>query len=107
MSRQFVTIAQAPEHNIPGTAKSLHWVAFHREYNGAEKAGAIVKFGGRLYIDPTKFLEWMATGPRISPPVQRNKPSTVNRQKPKQLRALKVAATALRDGNAADKIATQ
>jgi hypothetical protein len=73
MPRQFVPIASAPDHGIPCTAQSIQWTAFHREYNGAEKCGAIVKFGGRLYVDPPRFLEWMATGPRISPPVVRNK----------------------------------
>jgi len=80
MSRQLVAIAKAPDHGIPGTAQSLQWVAFHREYNGAEKFGAIIKWGGRLYVDPDKFLAWMATQPRISPPVQRNK-STARKPK--------------------------
>ncbi len=72
MPRQFVPLADAPEHGIPGTPLGLGWVAFHRVYNGAEKFGAIVKFGGRLYVDPARFLEWMATQPRISPPIQRS-----------------------------------
>ncbi len=45
----------------------------HREFNGATQAGAIVKFGGRMFVDPPRFLEWMATQPRISPPVKRAK----------------------------------
>lgn len=73
MTRQLIPIAKAHEHEVPCTATSLHWVAFHREYNGARAFGAIVKFGGRLYIDPPRFLEWMATGPRISPPAVRSK----------------------------------
>jgi hypothetical protein len=68
MKRQFVPLARASEHGIPQGQKALAWVANFRDYNGAEKAGAIVKFGGRLYVDPDKFLDWMATGPRISPP---------------------------------------
>jgi hypothetical protein len=75
MSRQFFPLADAPKHGIPANKEQLHWIAFHRAYNGAETAGAIVKFGGRLYIDPEKYLAWMATQPRISPPVVRNRPT--------------------------------
>ena len=72
MSRQLVPLSKAQEHAIPVSRNGLEWISFHREFNGAAKAGAIVKFGGRIYIDPPKFREWMATGPRISPPVVRN-----------------------------------
>jgi hypothetical protein len=73
MSRQLVPLPKAPEHNIPVSRHGLEWISFHREFNGAAKAGAIVKFGGRIFIDPPRFLDWMATGPRISPPVRRVK----------------------------------
>lgn len=68
MARQLVPIARAHEHGIPQGPKAIGWVAYFRDYNGAEAAGAIVKFGSRLYVDPPKYLDWMATGPRISPP---------------------------------------
>jgi hypothetical protein len=73
MSRQLVPLPKAPEHNIPVSRHGLEWISFHRDFNGAAKAGAIVKFGGRIFIDPPRFLEWMATGPRISPPIKRVK----------------------------------
>jgi hypothetical protein len=80
MTSRIVPLADAPSNGVPGTKESLHWVAFHREYNGAKSAGAIVKFGGRLYIDIDKYLAWMGTGPRISPPVQRDRPAKVTKQ---------------------------
>jgi hypothetical protein len=71
MARQLFPLRQGPQHGIPQTVAGLEWISFHREFNGAEKAGALVKCGGRVYVDPPKFLEWMAGGPRISPPVAR------------------------------------
>jgi hypothetical protein len=73
MSRQLIPLPKASEHNIPVSRHGLEWISFHREFNGAAKAGAIVKFGGRIFIDPPRFLEWMATEPRVSPPVKRVK----------------------------------
>jgi hypothetical protein len=68
-----------PPDGFPLNTKQLQWLSFHREYNGAEAAGAIFKFGGRMYAAPEKFIPWMATQPRISPPVVRNKPANIQR----------------------------
>lgn len=68
MSVQLVPLAKAAQPVTPMSRSSLQWVAFWRDFNGVEKFGAIVKVGGRLYVDPQKFLAWMATGPTISPP---------------------------------------
>ena len=68
MSRKLVPLAKGPEHGIPFTRPALGWIAFHREFNGATRAGAIIKVGGRLFVDPDRFIEWMATSPQISPP---------------------------------------
>jgi hypothetical protein len=75
MLRQLVALRKiVPEvHGIPYTPNMLDWINFHREYNGAAAAGALVKCGGRVYVDPMKFLEWMATNPRISPPMKTTK----------------------------------
>ncbi len=68
MSRCLVPIRKLADPVTPFSKAALNWIAFHREFNGAEKAGAIIKVGGRLYGDPVRFIEWMSTGPRISPP---------------------------------------
>jgi len=60
-------------HGLPFSPNMLDWINFHREYNGAAAAGALVKCGGRVYVDPARFLEWMATNPRISPPMKSSK----------------------------------
>jgi hypothetical protein len=91
MSRQFLPLADAPHVGIPGSKDALHWIAFHRKYNGAEAAGAIFKFGGRLYVDSEKYLAWMATGPRISPPVVRNRLAKGDQHRTKGKRAMKPA----------------
>lgn len=68
MSRHLVPLAKLPEVGIPYSKAALSWIAFHREFNGCEKFGALVKVGGRLFADPQRFMDWMATGPQISPP---------------------------------------
>ena len=75
MSRQLVPLRKInPDtHGIPFSPDMLNWVSFHREFNGAQKSGALVKCGGRVYVDPPKFLEWMATNQRISPPMKSTK----------------------------------
>lgn len=75
MARQLIPLRKIDPsaHGIPFTPDMLDWVSFHREFNGAAKAGALIKCGGRVYVDPPKFLEWMSTIPRISPPVTRQK----------------------------------
>lgn len=80
MNRQLVPLKDGPQTGIPLTLAALEWISFHREFNGAEKAGALVKCGGRLYVDPPRFLEWMASSPRISPPVAKP-PKTKKRSK--------------------------
>jgi hypothetical protein len=63
-----VRLKEAPANGIPFSAKALQWISFWREENGAATAGAIVKVGGRLFVDPPKFIEWMRSNPNISPP---------------------------------------
>jgi hypothetical protein len=83
MARQLVPLRKIDpdKHGIPFSPSKLDWINFYREYNGAAAAGALLKCGGRIYVDPEKFLEWMATNPRISPPVLRststNRPDAV------------------------------
>lgn len=80
MSRKLIPLAAAPAHGVPFTRPALNWIAFHRSFNGAARAGAIVKVGGRLFCDPERFLDWMASEPQISPPgarAQRARPRQV------------------------------
>lgn len=75
MARQLIPLRKIdPDtHGIPFSPDMLNWISFHREFNGASNAGALVKCGGRVYVDPNKFLEWMAIDPRISPPIKATK----------------------------------
>jgi hypothetical protein len=91
----YAIAADPPEHGLPFNQSQLHWIAFYRDYNGAEKAGAIVKFGGRLYINPEAFLAWMATQPRISPPTARTRMHKKSKQTmPQKKEARRERATA-------------
>jgi hypothetical protein len=38
---------------------SLNWILFHRESNGLQESGAVVKLGRRLLIDEEKFFDWV------------------------------------------------
>ncbi len=68
MQSKLVPIAKAPDSGVPLDAKTLNWISFWRRENGAEAAGAIVKAGGRVFVDPARFDEWMRSSPRFSPP---------------------------------------
>jgi hypothetical protein len=67
-SPSLVRLKDAPAAGIPFTAKALEWLSFWRDDNGAASSGAIVKVGGRLFVDPAQFTKWMRTNPIISPP---------------------------------------
>lgn len=47
---------------------SLRWMIFNEKYNGLAESGAIIRVGSRIYIDSQKFLNWLRTNPKISPP---------------------------------------
>jgi hypothetical protein len=68
MHPKIVPISKATDTGIPLSASAMGWVAYWRADNGSAKAGAIFKVGGRLFVDVEKFLEWMKSEPRISPP---------------------------------------
>lgn len=68
MQNQFLLLGKAAGVAVPQSKASLQWIAYWRDFNGVEKFGGIVRVGGRLYVNPEKFLAWMATGPTISPP---------------------------------------
>lgn len=71
---RLVPIAKAPGYGAPLDRKTLEWVSFWREVNGSEAAGAIIKAGGRIFVDLEKLDAWLRTSPRFSPPgVRRRK----------------------------------
>lgn len=46
------------------TEGGLRWQIFHRDQNGIEKSGAIIKGrDGRWYISPSKYRAWLAGAP--------------------------------------------
>jgi hypothetical protein len=46
--------------NLGLSLQALRWLLFHRQVNGLEASGAILKLGQRrLLIDVEKFHEWL------------------------------------------------
>ena len=43
----------------PFSEASLRWRIFNSEQNGLEQAGAIVRVGRRVYLDPAGFDRWL------------------------------------------------
>jgi hypothetical protein len=46
--------------HVPLTESALRWYIFKAEENGL--AGALVKRGGRVFVDKPAFERWMFTG---------------------------------------------
>lgn len=78
MQSPMFPIGDAEKHGIPMTAKAIHWVAYHREYNGAP----IFKVGGRCYTSRDEFIAWMRTNPRVSPPGIKGTKGSIAAQSP-------------------------
>lgn len=52
------TVAQLVAETSWLTEGKIRWFLFHRDTNGL--AAAVVRIGGRLYIDLDKFQAWLA-----------------------------------------------
>lgn len=46
----------------------VRWAVFNQDFNGLSKSGAIIRAGTRVLIDPTLYLTWLQTNPKLSPP---------------------------------------
>jgi hypothetical protein len=57
--RQLRTVAQFAHEYDAFREPSLRWLIFSARQNGLEKAGAIVRIGRRVYIDPARFFTWV------------------------------------------------
>jgi len=42
------------------TEGKMRWWLFHRDANGLDRSGAIVRVGGRIYIHVDGFQAWLA-----------------------------------------------
>lgn len=53
----------------PGLTESgIRWFLFNADFNGLAKSGAVLRVGRKVLIDPARFLDWLKTNPRTSPP---------------------------------------
>lgn len=52
----------------PFSESSLRWYVFNAEQNGMSAAGALVRCGRRVFIDPDGFDRWLvAQNPGLQP----------------------------------------
>lgn len=38
---------------------NARWAWFNRKENGLEKSGAVIRYGRRLLVNPSRFFEWL------------------------------------------------
>lgn len=60
MARNLRSVSQFAS-DSPFTEPSIRWMIFNSETNGLAKAGAVVRIGRRVYIDPDAFDRWIDT----------------------------------------------
>lgn len=67
MTRDLKTVSQFASETVWSEA-SLRWLIFQGASNGLNDAGAIVRLGRRVYIDPAAFDRWIvAQNPSLQP----------------------------------------
>lgn len=49
------------------TVAALRWHVFNEQHNGLREAGAVVRVGRTVLLDPEKLFAWMRTNPRSAP----------------------------------------
>jgi hypothetical protein len=76
-----LTVKQLAQQYPAFSESSTRWAIFNSESNGLAKSGAVIRMGRRILIDPTLYLAWLRTNPRLSPPApkgnSRPKPAAV------------------------------
>lgn len=55
--RNLATVQQFVERNPAFTEGAVRWHVFNAKSNGLDAAGAIVRIGRRVYLDPDKFID--------------------------------------------------
>jgi len=61
-SRTLLTVRQFVANQPALTEGSVRWDLFHSATNGLETAGAIIRRGRRILIDPERYLDWLYAG---------------------------------------------
>lgn len=62
--RRLRTVKQFSEEQNAFTEGALRWFIFNANDNGLAQAGAIVRLGRRVYVEPDNFLRWVETKQR-------------------------------------------
>ncbi len=69
MSSPLVRLAKFPEaYPAMGlTTAALRWQIFNEENNGLREAGAVLRVGRAVYLDPQRYFDWVRTNPQNAP----------------------------------------
>ncbi len=59
MSRTLLTVRQFAEKHPAFTQGGLRWQIFHEKSNGLAESGAILRVGGKVLIDESRFFKWI------------------------------------------------
>jgi hypothetical protein len=74
VTRNLKTVSQFASESGVWSEASLRWMIFQAEANGLSKAGAIVRIGRRVYIDPAGFDRWITAQNPFLPPSNDRRP---------------------------------
>ena len=58
-ARVVLTVKQLAEQQPGLTEGGIRWDLFNRDKNGLVKAGAILRRGRKILIDPALYMEWL------------------------------------------------
>jgi hypothetical protein len=56
-----LTVHQLVKRHPALTLGGIRWLLFHREANGLERSGAVIRRGRRIYFDEARFLSWFTS----------------------------------------------
>jgi hypothetical protein len=58
-ARVLLTVRQLAETQPALTVGGIRWDLFNRDQNGLVQAGAIIKRGRKILIDPDRYMGWL------------------------------------------------
>ena len=57
--RRLRTVVQFHQEHDEFSQSALRWLIFRAQDNGLQQAGAVVRVGRRVYLDPERFFAWI------------------------------------------------
>lgn len=54
-----ITVEELAKKHPKLTIGGIRWWLFNRDRNGLKDSGAVIKMARKLFIDETKFIDWL------------------------------------------------